>query len=277
MKQRHDRRINMNDIIIVRGAGDIATGIAHRLNKCGFRLILTEVERPLVVRRFVSFANAMLKGESEVEGVRSVKAEEIEDIYEIWDSGCIPVLCDSECNVINDIKPLAVVDAIMAKRNLGTSRGMAPITIGVGPGFEAGVDVDAVVETCRGHNLGKTIYKGTACADTGIPGDIEGYSEKRLLRAPVNGIITNVHEIGDMVRQDEAVAFIEGAAVKSQIDGVLRGLIADKTKVFKGLKIGDVDPRGIREYCFTISDKSRSVAGGVLEAILAQRHLDYGQ
>lgn len=267
----------MDDIIIVRGAGDIATGIAYRLNKCGFRLILTEIERPLVVRRTASFANAVLEGEAEVEGIRAVKAECIEAIYEIWDTNAVPVLCDSGCKLLESIKPLAVVDAILAKRNIGTHRGMAPITIGVGPGFEADVDVDAVIETHRGHNLGKVIYKGSACADTGIPGDIMGYSQERLLRAPESGVIRNVLEIGDMVKQGEVVAFVADVPVKSLIDGVLRGLIADGTEVQNGLKIGDVDPRGIREYCFTISDKSRSVAGGVLEALLTLRKVKYGR
>jgi len=267
----------MNDIIIIRGAGDIASGIAHRLHKCGFSLILTEIERPLVVRRFASFANAVVKGETEVEGIRAVKAECIEDIYEIWRSNGIPVLCDSGCKVLLCIKPLAVVDAILAKKNMGTHRDMAPITVGIGPGFEAGSDVDAVVETQRGHNLGKVIYKGAACADTGIPGNIMGYSKERLLRAPESGIIRNVLEIGDMVKQGEAAAYVGCVPVKSLIDGVIRGLIADNTEVWKGLKVGDVDPRGIKENCFTVSDKSRSVAGGVLEAILTLKKEKYGR
>jgi len=267
----------MNDIIIIRGAGDIASGIAYRLHKCGFQLILTEIERPLVVRRFAAFANAVLKGETELEGVRAVKAECIEDIYEMWRSNDIPVLCDSGCKVLLRIKPLAVVDAILAKKNMGTHRDMAPITIGIGPGFEAGSDVDAVIETQRGHNLGKVIYKGTACADTGIPGNIMGYSQERLLRAPESGVIRNVLEIGDVIKQGEVAAFVADVPVKSLIDGVIRGLIADNTEVQKGLKIGDVDPRGIKENCFTISDKSRSVAGGVLEAILTLRKEKYGR
>lgn len=265
----------MNDIVVVRGAGDIATGIAHKLFRCGYKVILTEVERPLVVRRFVAFANAVLQGCTEVEGIRAVKAESFGDIYRIWHADSIPVLCDSGCSILEYIEPLGVVDAIMAKINTGTYRGMAPITVGVGPGFEAGADVDAVVETHRGHDLGKVIYKGTACADTGIPGDIMGYSWERLLRAPAEGIVKNIHDIGDMVKQGEAVACVDGIPVNSQINGVLRGLIADGTKVRKDLKIGDVDPRGIREYCFTISDKSRSVAGGVLEAISAYRYEKY--
>ncbi|MDD3704845.1 MAG: selenium-dependent molybdenum cofactor biosynthesis protein YqeB [Clostridiaceae bacterium] len=262
----------MDDIIIVRGAGDIATGIAHRLYKCGFRLLLTEIEKPTVVRRFASFANAVMTDEAEVEGVRAVKAECNEDIYNIWNNNHIPVLCDSELNILEQIKPLAIVDAILAKRNTGTRRDMAPITVGVGPGFRAGTDVDAVVETGRGHYLGKVIYKGTACDNTGIPGEIMGYSQERLLRAPVSGIIANIHEIGDLVKQGDVVAFVADEPVQSNIDGVIRGLIASNTQVQEGLKIGDIDPRGIREYCFSISDKARAVAGGVLEAILALKY-----
>lgn len=267
----------MNDIIVVRGAGDIATGIAHRLHNCGFRLLLAEIEKPLVVRRYAAYANAVLEGEALVEGIRAVRARNIEDVCRIWCGHDIPVLCDSECKLLESIKPLAVVDATLTKRNIGTHREMAPITVGVGPGFEAGLDVDAVVETKRGHNLGKVIYNGCAEADTGIPGIIMGYSYERLLRAPVNGVIRNVLEIGDMVKQGEIVAYVDDESVQALITGVVRGLIADRSEVRKGMKIGDIDPRGIKEYCFTISDKSRSVAGGVLEAILTLRKVKYGR
>lgn len=259
----------MDDIIIVRGAGDLATGIAHRLHRCGFPLVLTEIESPLVVRRFVAFANAVLEGSTEVEGVTAVRAEGAEDIYAIWAAGNIPVLCDGQCNILEAIKPLAVVDAILAKRNTGTRRDMAPITIGVGPGFTAGDDVDAVVETKRGHYLGKVIYSGSAEPDTGTPGNIGGYSWERLLRSPSDGVICNVLEIGDPVKQGDLIAMVSGKPVRALVNGVVRGLIADGTAVKEGMKIGDVDPRGIREYCFTISDKSRAVAGGALEAILS--------
>jgi xanthine dehydrogenase accessory factor len=215
-----------------------------------------------------------LEGEAEVEDVRAVKAGCFEDICRIWNDNNIPVLCDSECKVLEKLKPLGVVDAILAKKNIGTHKGMAPITIGVGPGFEAGVDVEAVIETKRGHYLGKVIYRGSAEADTGIPGNILGYTQERLLRAPRNGIMRNIHEIGDLVKQDDVISFVDDEPVKSQIDGVVRGLIADNSEVQKGLKIGDIDPRGMKEYCFTISDKSRSVAGGVLEAILHLRKLN---
>lgn len=258
----------MNDIIVIRGAGDLASGIAHKLHSCGFRVILTEIEKPLVVRRYASFANAVIEGKAILEGVRAVKADCVEDIQKIWKNADIPVLCDRQCNIIDHIKPLAVIDAILAKKNLGTHRGMAPITIGVGPGFEAKEDVDAVIETHRGHNLGKAFFNGSADADTGIPGNILGYTWERLLRAPCSGVINHVLDIGNYVKKGDVIAYVAGEPVCSLIDGIVRGLIANGQEVQEGLKIGDVDPRGIKENCFTISDKSRAVAGGVLEALL---------
>jgi xanthine dehydrogenase accessory factor len=256
------------DIVIVRSAGDIATAVAHRLHNCGFRLLLLEIEQPLVVRRKVSFAAAVMEGAAEIEGVKAVKAENMADIEKAWADGFIPVLCDKDCSILNELKPLAVIDATMAKRYTGTNMSMAPITIATGPGFEAGVHVDAVIETKRGHDLGRVIYSGFAEADTGVPGVIAGYSSERLLRAPISGIITNVLDIGSRVEPGDFIATVSGEPVKSQISGVVRGLIADGSRVEAGVKIGDVDPRGIVEYCYTISDKSRAVAGGVLEALM---------
>lgn len=262
----------MGDIIVVRGAGDIATGIAHRLYRCGFSIVLTEIEKPLVVRRRVAFASAIIQGSCQVEGVTAERAAGAEEINKLWEAGRLPVLCDSQCNILKEIKPLAVVDAILAKRNTGTQKGMAPITIGVGPGFTAGIDVDAAVETKRGHFLGKVIYSGSAEPDTGIPGNIGGYTWERLLRSPDDGIISNAVDIGDMVKKGDLIAHVSGKPVTSPLDGVVRGLIAEGTEVRKAMKIGDVDPRGIREYCFTISDKSRAVGGGVLEAIMSLKN-----
>lgn len=256
------------DIVIVRSGGDIGTAVAHKLHNCGFRLLVLEIEQPLVVRRTVSFAAAVTEGAAEVEGVKAVKADGIAGIEKAWGQGFIPVLCDKDCSILNQIKPLAVIDATMAKRYIGTNMSMAPITIATGPGFEAGVHVDAVIETKRGHDLGRVIYKGFAETNTGVPGVIMGYSSERLLRAPVSGTIANVLDIGSRVEPGDLIATVSGEPVRSQINGVVRGLIADGSKVEAGMKIGDVDPRGIVEYCYTISDKSRAVAGGVLEALL---------
>lgn len=255
-------------IVVLRGGGDVATGIAHKLFRSGFKILILEIEKPTMVRRTVSFADAIYDGQAVVEDVKAIRAYKIEEIFQIWDEGCIPIIVDKECEVLNRIKAKVLVDATLAKRNLGTHKGMAPITIGVGPGFDSGVDVDIVIETSRGHHMGKLIFEGYAKPDTGVPGEILGYDKERVLRSPYDGIIENVLEIGDMVNKDQIVAYVNKEAVKADIDGVLRGLIKNKSKVKKGLKIGDIDPRGEREYCFTISDKARAIGGAVLEAIL---------
>lgn len=260
--------LKTKDIVFIRGGGDIATGIAHKLYRCGFRVLVLEIEWPTVVRRKVSFAQAIFDGETVVEGVKAVKVINEEEIFMSWENDCIPVLIDSELNILEKIKPDILVDSILAKRNLGTNKRMAPITIGVGPGFKAGEDVHVVVETNRGHNLGKLIFDGFAEPNTKIPQEVMGYTSERVLRAPCDGIIKNVFDIGDYVSKGQIVAYVNGEPVKALINGVLRGLIMNNSEVKKGLKIGDIDPRKIKEYCFTISDKARAVGGGVLEAIL---------
>lgn len=256
------------DLVLIRGGGDIATGIAHRLFRSGFKILILETDDPTMVRRTVSFGSAIFDGQAIVEGVKSIKANNIMDIYEVWKEGHIPVIADKECNILSEIKAEILVDAILAKRNLGTNREMAAITIGVGPGFSAGKDVDVVVETCRGHDLGRLIFNGYAESDTGIPGQILGYSKERVLRSPCEGIVTNLLDIGDMVKKDQIISYVNNAPIKASIDGVIRGLIKNNIKVKKGLKVGDIDPRGEVKHCYTISDKARAVAGGVLEAIL---------
>lgn len=257
-----------SNIIVVRGGGDLATGTIHKLHRSGFKVLVLEINRPLVIRRTVSFAQAIFSGETIVEGVRAVRVEDLEDIYREWDKDNVPVIVDPQGNILNELKADILVDSIIAKKNIGTSKSMATITIGVGPGFNAGVDVDVVVETLRGHNLGKLIFEGFAEPDTGIPGVINGYGIERVIKSPASGIISNISSIGDMVTKGQVISRIGDVAVTANIDGVLRGLIEDGMEVQKGLKIGDVDPRGIREYCYTISDKARAIAGAVLEAIL---------
>ncbi|MEJ8554230.1 selenium-dependent molybdenum cofactor biosynthesis protein YqeB [Tepidibacter sp. Z1-5] len=256
------------DVVVIRGGGDIATGICHKLHRSGFKVLILEIEKPTMVRRTVSFASAVYDCETVVEKVKSVKAYNTKDIYKIWNDDQIPVIVDPECKIIDEMKVDILVDATLAKRNLGMNRTMAPITIGVGPGFDAGEDVDVVIETNRGHDLGKLIFKGYAKVDTGIPGKILGYGKERVLRAPCHGIINNLSDIGDIIKKDQIIAYVDNEPVKASLDGILRGMIMHNSKVKKGLKIADIDPRGIKEYCFTISDKARSVAGGVLEAIL---------
>ncbi|KDR95733.1 xanthine dehydrogenase accessory factor [Peptoclostridium litorale DSM 5388] len=254
--------------VAVRGAGDIASGVIHRLHRCGFRVIVFEIEKPTVVRRRVSFAQAVFEGETEIESVRAVLAKSKEDVEKIWDIDEVAVVVDEHMSMLNELNVDVLVDATLAKHNMGITIGMVPITIGVGPGFFAGVDVDAVVETLRGHELGRVIYKGSARKNTGIPSDVCGYTYQRVLRAPCGGTVENILEIGDFVEAGDAVSVIEGGEIKAQISGVIRGLIMDGTDVEKGLKIGDIDPRGIYDYCFTISEKARAIGGGVLEAML---------
>lgn len=256
------------NLIILRGGGDIASGIAHRLHMAGFKVLILEIEKPLSIRRQVSFSEAIYTGEIIIEGVKAIRANNIEDIFKILEEKHIPVMVDEFGKLIPSLKPIAVVDSILAKKNLGTNKTMAPITIGVGPGFNAGQDVHLVVETMRGHNLGRVIYKGKAVKDTGIPELVMNYSKERVLRANREGIINNLCQIGDIVDKGTPIIKIQDEYVLATIPGVVRGLIKDGTIATKGLKIADIDPRGVREYAFTISDKARSVGGGVLEGIM---------
>lgn len=246
----------------------MASGIAHRLNRCHMKVLITEVPAPTTVRRTVAFAEAVFQGRHAIEGVEAVKVSSLEEAHRVWKKGEIPIFVDPEAKVREAILPEVVVDAIMAKRNSGTNLSFAPLVIGVGPGFIAGRNVHAVVESNRGHNLGRVLWKGQAEEDTGVPAPVAGYTEQRVLRAPQKGLFQTAHEIGDPVNPGEVVARVNGHPVQAQIKGVLRGLLKDGISVEEGIKAGDIDPRGEREYCYLISDKARAIAGGVLEAIL---------
>lgn len=259
-----------NLIVLIKGAGEMATGVAHRLFRSGFRLCLTEIAEPLAVRRAVSFCEAVFEKEKEVEGVRARLVGTEEEVRRAWIRGRLPLIVDPEAKIRERIKPDVVVDAILAKENLGTRTGDAPLVIGLGPGFRAGQDVHAVIETNRGHNLGRVVEKGEAEANSGVPGNIAGYTWERVLRAPAAGVFRTKREIGDAVQAGETVAAVDGVPVKAGISGVLRGILRDGLRVKEQMKAGDVDPRGTRENCFTISDKARAIAGGVLEAILSK-------
>ena len=259
--------------VVIRGGGDIGTGVAHRLCKSGFDVIITEIENPLVIRRTVAFAQAVHEGQTTVEGITAIKARETKEIGAILNEGHVPVIVDPGCTLAREINSEVVVDATLAKRTTGMSRDMAPLTIALGPGCEAGKDVHAVIETNRGHNLGRVILKGCAEPNTGIPEAVFGYREERVLRAPCDGTMRNVLAIGDKVKRDATVCYVNDAEVKAALSGVVRGLLLDGMTVKKGLKIGDIDPRGREEYCYTISDKARAIGGGVLEAILSMGDL----
>lgn len=255
-------------LAVIRGAGDIASAIALRLVRSGIQVMMTEVAHPLTVRRTVAFSEVVRLGSTTVEGVEARLVQDAnEALAMLKRTDAIPVLVDPECRCI-EIRPDIVVDAILAKRNLGTTMDMAPVVIGIGPGFTAGVDCHAVVETMRGHTLGRAYYEGSALPNTAIPGLIGGFAGERVLRASSDGVFRGVAAIGDKVEAGQVVAYSGDSEVVAMISGVLRGLIADGVYVTKGLKCGDVDARGDVSYCDLVSDKGLAVAGGVLEAIM---------
>ena len=255
-------------IIWVRGAGDIATGIAFRLHKSGFSVVMSDLKQPTSIRRTVCFSEAIIKGETTVEDITARSAASAEVAAEIMSRGEIALLADPTGEMARKLQPIAVIDAILAKRNLGTKIDDAPIVIGIGPGFTAGEDCHAVVETMRGHKLGRVYYSGSALPDTGIPGNIAGFTLERLLRAPKAGVFRGVKQIGDVVEAGETCAYVDGEPVVTRIRGVLRGLLPDGITVYEGMKSGDVDPRCERSHCFTVSDKALAIGGGALEAVL---------
>jgi len=255
-------------LVVLRGAGDLGTGVAHRLHQAEYRVVILELPRPLVIRRAVAFASAIYDGEITIEGVRGVCVLDAGAALEALRQEAIPVLADPDGHSLAELAPSAIVDARMAKRNLGTRITDAPVVVGLGPGFEAGRDVHAVIETQRGHSLGRVIWAGAAAPDTGIPGIVGGQDALRVVRAPASGRFRAASRIGSMVAEGDTIGHVGAAPVTARVGGVLRGIIHDGLVVTKDLKIADVDPRGIVEHCFTISDKARSIGGGVLEALL---------
>jgi len=254
-------------LILMRGAGDIATGIALRLHRAGMQVVMTDIAKPTAIRRTVCFSQAVVLGTTTVEDVTARLAEPSQ-IEEILARREIPVLIDPDCQCIHQLKPDALVDAILAKRNLGTHITDAPAVIAVGPGFTAGVDCHAVVETMRGHYLGRVIWDGPAAPNTNIPGLIGGYAGERVLRAPADGIFRQVLEIGAQVKSGDVAGYVNETPMYCTIDGILRGILPSGVEVYKGMKSGDVDPRCDPSHCYCASDKALAVGGGVLEAIL---------
>lgn len=260
-----------NNLIIVRGGGDVATGTIQKLNRVGFDVLVIDIEKPTCIRRNVAVAQAIYNKKVEVEDITAVRCDSLEDIKNAFEKSYVAVAVDEDATLIEKLKPFAVIDAIIAKKNLGTNKNMAPITIALGPGFEAGRDVDVVIETNRGHDLGRLIFSGSAMANTGNPGNINGYTIERILRASDNGKLKIIKDIGSEVKKGQAVATVNGKEIVAGLDGMVRGMINDGTEVFEGMKIGDVDPRVIPENANTISDKARLIGGGSLEAVLIMR------
>ena len=273
----------MRPLVLIRGAGDIASGIALRLHHAGMRIVMCEIEHPTAIRRTVAFSEAVRKGEMRVEDVTAALCGDAAEALRVTESGTVAVLIDPEAACKEALRPDVLVDAILAKKNTGTAITDAKTVIGVGPGFTAGRDCHACIETQRGHFLGRALYEGSPSANTGTPGNIGGYSLERLLRAPADGVFQTSHAIGDLVEAGESVAQIlppplnsspsasaasaPSTPVTAQIPGVLRGLLADGTPVTKNFKCGDIDPRGDSSYCHKVSDKALAIAGGVLEAV----------
>ncbi len=254
-------------LIIVRGAGDLASATIIRLHNSGFKVIALEIDKPTVIRRTVSFAQAMFDGQYTVEGV-TAKRTKIDEIEAVMANGLIPIVSDPDGEVIRRFRPEVVVDVIIAKRNLGTNRDMAPFTVALGPGFEAGCDVDCVIETARGHNLARLIYKGSASPNTGIPGNIGGFTTERVIHSPCAGVFKATRKIGDIVRKGEVIAHVGDVEVLASLDGMIRGLLHDNLAVPEHFKISDIDPRGEKADYLTCSDKARALSGAVLEAVM---------
>lgn len=263
-------------LVVIRGAGDIASGIAVRLHRSGASIVMLDVAVPTSVRRTVCFSEAVRLGDAEVEGIRAVRCESAAEAAKVAATGTIAVLVDPKGESIPELAPEAVVDAILAKENLGTTKDMAPVVIGVGPGFHAGenssADCHAAIETKRGHYLGRVIYDGSPIPNTGVPGNIGGFTTERVLRAPADGPFEPIAKIGDQVKKGDLVAKVSGEPLYATIDGVLRGLLQEGCPVTKGMKSGDIDPRCKVGHCFSVSDKARAVGGGVLEALLHFSH-----
>lgn len=256
-------------LILVKGAGDLASGVAYRLKRSGFPLIMSELPAPTLVRRTVSFGEAIYSGEAQVENILARRVESIAEALQLARSETIPIMIDPAAVIAKRLKPQILVDAVMAKVNIATSLDDAPLVIALGPGFTAGFDCHAVIETNRGHRLGRVMLTGQAEPNTKTPGMVKGYTTDRVLRAPAAGHVVGLVTIGELVQPGQLIAMVGPHEIRAPFAGVLRGLIHPNVQVMPGFKIGDLDPRGVVDHCFTLSDKSLAVGGGVLEAILA--------
>ena len=258
--------------ILIKGAGDLATGIASRLYNSGYQILMTDIAVPLTVRRTVALSRAVYEGKAEVETMTGILVKNMDEAEKVLSDRNIPVIVDEKAEIRKDYQPDVVVDAILAKKNLGTRITDAPLVIGVGPGFTASEDCHRVVETKRGHYLGQVIRKGSAIPNTGIPGNIGGFTVERIIRATADGIFEPVAKIGDMVEKDQIVAYSGGLEIRAKMSGIVRGMLQDHVPVTKNMKCGDIDARCELEHCYTISDKARAVGGGVLEAVSEFEH-----
>lgn len=255
--------------ILIKGAGDLATGIAYECWLAGHEIIMTETAVPLAVRRAVSFSRAVYEGEAKVEDATGILVRNFEEAKKVIEGRNIAVIVDEHADIRKEYRPDVLVDGIMAKKNIGTSIGDAPVVVAIGPGFEAGVDCHYVIETQRGKTLGHVIRKGCAIPNTGVPGEVGGYTRERLIQASADGRMEPVAQIADVVKKGQIVARTGGVPVYARMSGIVRGMLQEGVEVKKGLKIGDIDAREVEAYCYQISDKARRIGQGVLEAIRA--------
>lgn len=261
-------------LVLVRGGGDLGSGVIYRLHRVGFPIVITELPAPKLVRRTVSYGEAVFSGTITVEGVTARRVNDIEDCCKQLEHREIPVIVDDTKSSIIKLRPVVVVDARMEKTQLDTTLDDAPLVIALGPGYKAGIDCHAVIETNRGHNLGRVIWHGIAEPDTGVPSDVKAQNLNRVLRAPADGYVQSEFRIGDMIEAGQTIGYVSGHPFSASFRGILRGLIHSSVYVKRGMKIGDLDPRSQYENCFTISDKSLAVGGGVLEAVLSAPLID---
>ena len=253
--------------VLIRGGGEMASGIAHRLHQCHMQVLITEVAEPTAVRRSVAFAEAVYRGRHTVEKVTAVLVTTCAEALSEWQRGAIPLLIDPQANILHQIRPSVIVDATMSKIGGDTQLGAAPLVIGIGPGFTVGDNAHAVIETNRGYHLGRVIWQGAAEPNTGVPAPVAGHTEARVMRAPRGGCFRSLRAIGDTVAAGDIVGEVDGAPVRARIAGLLRGMLHNGIQIGAGVKVGDIDPRGESEYCDSISDKARAIGGGVVEAI----------
>ncbi len=258
-----------NARIVIKGAGDLATGVAFRLWRAGFKIAMTELAQPLAIRLGAVFAQAVYAGRVNLEGIEAQRVEGLAQVEAAWQAGIIPVLVGATQEEIAVLQPEVLIDGIMAKRNTGTRITDAPLVIALGPGFVAGRDVHAVIETARGHFLGRALWEGEAQANTGVPGEVGGQSHKRVVYPPCPGVFRARLAIGDLVHEGDVLGTVDGVPVLARTSGVVRGLIHDGLAVTPAIKVADVDPRGVVEHCFTVSDKALAIGGGALEAVVA--------
>jgi xanthine dehydrogenase accessory factor len=260
----------VDPVVLIRGGGDLATGVAARLHRVGFDLILTEVAQPRVVRRLVAAAEAVYAGEIQVEDLHCRLVQDGEGVVEAFKAGVLPVLIDPDATIREDFQVIGLIDARMRKRPPEIGKDAAPLVIGLGPGFTAGLDCHAVIETNRGHHMGRVIWSGSAEPNTGIPEPVSGHDIDRVLRSPADGKLEDGLPLGTLVKAGDVIATVDELHILAPFDGALRGLVHDSLHVKAGEKVGDLDPRGDPSYCYQISDKSLAVGGGVLEALLSR-------